>query len=63
MHVAAVEQLAGADRDDAATLRLLLGGVRQQDAAGGLFLGLQRLDHDAIVQGPNLEIGFFFLRS
>ena len=53
-----IEQLAGADRDDAAALRLLLGAVGQQDAAGGFLFRFERLDDNAIIQGPNLV---FFL--
>src|SRR4051794_14804142 len=41
--LAVVQQLAGADREHAAALRLLLGAVGQQDAARGLLLRLQRL--------------------
>ena len=42
---------AGADGDDLAFLRLLLGGVGDDDAALGLFLAFEALDHDAVVQG------------
>ena len=38
--LAAVQQLARADGDDLAALRLFLGRVRQDDPAGGLLLGL-----------------------
>ena len=34
--LAVVEHFAGADRDDLAFLRLLLRGLGQKDAAGGL---------------------------
>src|SRR5207244_9379349 len=60
--LAAVAQFAGADRQDAATLRLLLGGVGQQDATGRLLLRLQRLDHNAIVQGTDLQADVFLFR-
>ena len=56
---AVVAQLAGADGDDLAALRLLLGGVGQQDAAGRLLLRLERLDHDAVVQRPDLQVDVF----
>ena len=48
--VAAVEQLARADGDDLAALRLFLGRVRQHDAAGGHFFGFERFDDDAIIE-------------
>jgi hypothetical protein len=41
---------AGADGDDFAFLRLLLGGVRDDDAALSLFLALQATDDDAVMQ-------------
>ncbi len=41
---------AGADGDDFAFLRLFLGGVGDDDAAGGLFFGLDTADQHAIVQ-------------
>src|SRR3954449_8815781 len=46
--LARVEHAARADGEHLAPLRLLLGGVGQHDPAGGLFLGLDLLDHDAI---------------
>src|SRR5438132_42087 len=58
----AVEQLAGADRDNPASLRLLLGSVRQQNAARGFLFGLEHLDHHAVVERTNVEARFFFLR-
>ena len=44
--------VAGArpDGDDLALLRLLLGGVRDDDAALRLLVGLDAADHDAVVQ-------------
>src|SRR5262245_34867008 len=50
------DQLAGlvaaarTHRDDLALGRLLLGGVGDDDAAGGLLLGIDALDDDAIVK-------------
>ena len=46
---------AGADGDDFALLRLLLGGVGDDDAAGGLGLGVDALDDDAVVQGTKFH--------
>src|SRR6202162_4039589 len=54
------DQLAGlvaaarADGGDFALGGLLLRGVRNDDAAGGLLLGGDTLDHDAVVQGTEL---------
>ena len=42
---------AGAHLNHFAHLGLFLGGVREQDAAGGLFLGFRHLDEDAIAEG------------
>src|SRR6478672_8076779 len=41
---------AGADGDDLAFLRLLLGGVGDDDAAFGAFFAFDALDDDAVVQ-------------
>ena len=41
---------AGAGGEDLAFLRLLLGGVGDDDAAGGLFLGLDAADQDTVMQ-------------
>src|SRR3954470_23948343 len=46
---------AGADGDDFALLRLFLSGVGDDDAAGGLFLGINALDDDAIVKRTKLH--------
>ena len=59
---------AGADGDDFALLRLFLGGVGNDDAAGGLGVFLEPLDDDAVVErtelhGFNLMIGLIFLVS
>src|SRR5918993_239084 len=45
----------GADGDDLAFLRLLLGGVRDDDAAPGLLLGLDAADHDTIMKRAELH--------
>jgi hypothetical protein len=42
--------LAGADGDDLRLDGLLLGGVRDEQATGGLGLLLEALDEDAVVQ-------------
>jgi len=39
--------------DDLALLRLLLGGVRDDDAALRLLFAFQALDDDAVMQGRN----------
>src|SRR5712671_5605088 len=41
---------ARADRGDFALRGLFLGGVRNDDAALGLFFGVDALDHDAVVE-------------
>src|SRR5215467_1368491 len=61
------DQLAGlvaaarADGDDLAFLRLLLGGVRDDDAAGGLLLGIDAAHDDAVMQGTEFRLGHGFL--
>ena len=51
-----IDQLAslvtrtGTDSDDLAFLRLFLGGVRNDNAAGGLFLGFDATDQNTVVQ-------------
>src|SRR5436305_4789192 len=55
MHVdrdelAALVTAAGADGHDLALRRLLLGGIRNDDAAGGALLGIDALDDDTIVK-------------
>ena len=42
-------------------LRLFLGGVGNDDAAGGLCFALDALDDDAVVQGTELQLGHVFL--
>src|SRR5260370_15330055 len=49
--LAAVQPLALAQAQDLALLGLLLGGVRQDDAAGRLLFRLQALDPDLVIQG------------
>src|SRR5919202_1279927 len=48
---------AGADGEDLALHRLLLGGVGDDDPAPGLLLLLDPLDEDAIVERPELHGG------
>src|SRR5215217_4946991 len=43
------------DGDDLALLRLLLGGVRDDDASGGLAFLLDAADHDAVVEWTELH--------
>src|SRR5262249_6250279 len=52
--LAVVVELPVADREDLALLRLLLGGVRKDDAGSGRRVFLDGLDDQAIAQG--LEI-------
>src|SRR6516164_4306593 len=46
---------AWADGNDLALLGLFLRSVRNDDPAGGLFLGLDALEHDAIVEWTELH--------
>src|SRR6266550_1669117 len=55
--LAVVEDPARAGRQDRALLGLLLGGVRQDDAALGHLLTRGWLDHDAIAQRAQLRGG------
>src|SRR5215510_5436814 len=54
--------VAGArpDGDDLAFLRLLLGGIRNDDAALGLFLAFEAADDDTIVEGTKFRFGHGF---
>ena len=61
IELAGLVAAAGADGDDLALRRLLLGGVGNDDAAGGLVLGVDALDDHAVVQGTELELGHIFL--
>src|SRR2546422_9948801 len=54
--LAVVADLARPDGDHLALLRLLLGGVRDDDRASFDFLLLQTFDHDAIVQRTHLHL-------
>src|SRR6478672_7786186 len=53
--LAAFVTAAWADSDDLALARLLFDGVRNNDAAGGLFLGIDALDDDAVVKRAELH--------
>jgi hypothetical protein len=46
---------AGADGDDFALRGLLFGGVRNDDAAGRLFLGIDALDDDPVMKRSKLH--------
>src|SRR5215475_10521575 len=48
------------DGDDLAFLRLLLGGIRNDDAAPGLFLAFEAADDDTIVEGTKFRFGHGF---
>ena len=52
---AVLEALAGADGDDLALERPLLGGVGDDDAAPGLLVLLDAADQDAILQGTDVH--------
>ena len=51
--LAALVAATGSNRDDLALLRLLLSGVGNDDTAGGLRLGFDTLDDDAVVKQSN----------
>src|SRR3974377_4619 len=53
--LAALVTPTGADGDDLALARLFLGGIRDDDDAGGLFLGIDALDDDAVVKRAKLH--------
>jgi len=55
--LALVVEAAGADRDDGALLRLLLGGVRDDKAGRGGRLRLVGLDHDAVLERLDVDLG------
>src|SRR5882724_7823328 len=55
-HLAVVVHLALADSDDLSLVRLLLGGIRNDDAALGLLhLVLDALDEHTILKWPDLH--------
>src|SRR5215510_8482596 len=54
--LAVVQHAAVADGDDLAFLGLLLGGVGQEDAAGGLLFGLDALQQDAVAEGTDGQV-------
>src|SRR5215210_5240328 len=53
--LALVVQRAGADGDDFALLRLLLGGIGDDDAARGLLLRRHAADENAVMQGTEVH--------
>jgi hypothetical protein len=52
---AVVLDFAGACRDHLALLRLLFGGVWDDDPADSLFAFLQALDEDAVVERSDIH--------
>jgi hypothetical protein len=46
---------------DSFMIRLLLGGIGDDDAALGLLLGFDAAHDDAVVQGTELRFGHGFL--
>src|ERR1700688_2192429 len=59
--LALVVQLAWADGDDLGLLRLLLGGVGDGDATPHLLLLLDALHHHSVVQGTDVQHGWYLL--
>src|SRR3954468_24132157 len=53
----AVFEPAGADGEDEALLRLLLGGVRDHDAGRRRLLALENLHHDAVLERLDVDLG------
>ena len=51
--LAVVEGLALTGRDHDALLRLLLGALGEEDAAGGLLFRFDALDEDAVTEGAD----------
>lgn len=49
--VAGLVECAGADSEDLGLVELLDGGLGQEDAGGGLGLGLEALDEHAVEEG------------
>ena len=56
---AIVEQFAGSDRDDLATLWLFFRAIWQDDTTGGGQLGFGRLDYDTIIEWTNIDFGLW----
>ena len=54
-NVSLIVTLSFADGDDFAFLRLFFRRVRDDDAALNLFLFLEPLDNDAVVEGTNIH--------
>ena len=50
-------EAARAHGEDVALLGLLLGGVRDDQAGGRGLLGLERLDHDAVLERLDGNLG------
>ena len=58
LQFAALVARAGSDGDHFALLRLLFGGVGNNDAALGLFLALHAPEHDAVMQWTKTHASF-----
>jgi hypothetical protein len=54
---ALVVETARTDREDLALLGLLLRGVRDNEPGRGDLLGLQRLDHDTVLERLENNLG------
>src|SRR5216684_1569289 len=56
--LAVVEHLARTDREHSSALRLLFGGIGQQDAAGRLLIRFQGFHYHPVIQRSNFQIRF-----
>src|SRR5215210_7808395 len=61
-HLAVLVASTGPDGDHLALLRLLLGGVRDDDAAFGLLFRLNTADHNTIMQRTKLHRSLLLLQ-
>src|SRR6202047_4747326 len=57
--LAAFIAATGPHGDDLAFLRLLLGGIGDDDPTLGLFLAFEASDHDAVVQRTKVHVFWF----
>jgi hypothetical protein len=56
--------VSGTHSDDLTFLRLLLGGIGDNDSAFGLLFTLEALDHDPVMQGSKCHVvSFLFLAA
>ena len=57
-HLAGLVASAIANGNDFAFLRLFLRGIRNDDATGGLFFGIDAADNDTVVQRTKCHLAF-----